>query len=558
MSFQTTPGELIPRSAFLPPARIARWVLPTIAVIGLASTARAQTTDDIPLPSTTYIDSYYNAQNLGGGTTMKNVVNAPAHNAEGSSVTRSLLSLPSIPAPPAGDAITSVTLNLYCTQYNTNGDTTTNWSMVAYPLKRGFVQGNGKSSNGYNPTGATWYTYDGSNDWTTPGGDFDSSVSVPASATPVINSWTTFDLTSIWTNPSLAAQKQELQNYGVELTVSPENPNLVPAYQWVTESFANDNYTPPPTPCNPYLAVTFTPLPRPPTAAWKDISGNWSNPANWNPGTPPNAAGAVAEFLGNATQNRTATVDSPITVGTILFDNAAHDFTLAGSGGHSITMNSLSGAAAITVNHGSHEISAPIALASDTTVTAVSATDALTLSGNVGGAGGLTLAGSGALFLSGENSYDGGTTVDSGALYATDSEALPDGTSLTVGAGGMLIFDPTAAAAPAAGFAATTVPEPGTAALLVVGAGFAALAMGRRRLRDGLGRCADSVFIRQHRADRVPCPERAARRTGHITWEVFRTPLASSPAWLPRPCHAWRRAERYPAVAKPRRVWVVI
>ncbi len=462
--------------AFCSSNGIARWALATVALIGLASTVRADTMT-YACTSTTYIDSYYNNQNLGGGTTMKNVVNAPSHNAEGSSVTRSLLALPPIPATPAGDVITSVTLNLYCTQYNTNGDTATNWSMVAYPLKRGFVQGNGNSSNGYNANGATWFTYDGTSDWTTPGGDFDSSVSVVASATPVISQWTSFNLTSIWTNSSLVVQKQELQNYGVELTVSPENPNLVPASEWVTESFANDNWSPPPVGI-PYLAVTFTLV-----TVWNNVSGNcnWSNSANWNPNTPPDAVGAVAEFS-NA-QNLTVTVDSPVTVGTLLFANSAHSFTLLGSGGNSITMSSLSGEAAITVNSGTHEISAPITLASDTTVTVVSATDALTLSSGISGAGGLTLEGSGALFLSGDNNYDGDTTVDSGTLYATNSDALPAGTNLTVGAGGTMIFDPTASAAlvsAPAGLTITAVPEPSTLALLVTGAGLAAIGFGRR------------------------------------------------------------------------------
>ena len=75
----------------------------------------------------------------------------------------------------------------------------------------------------------------------------------------------------------------------------------------------------------------------------------------------------------------------------------------------------------------------PIVLASDTTLTVANAADTLTLSGNVSGTGGLTLEGSGALLLSGDNSYDGGTTVNSGTLYVTNSAALPAGTSLLVG-----------------------------------------------------------------------------------------------------------------------------
>ena len=237
-----------------------------VAVIVCGATAAHADTIDYSLTSTTYIDSYYTTQNLGGGTSMKNVVNSPTHSA--GSVTRSLLALPPIVVPPqdAGDAITSVTLNLYCSQYNTNGAATP-FSMVAYPLTQSFVQGSCTSSNQTLTPGATWLTSDGTHPWATSGGDFDSSASVMANATPVTGAWTTFDLTNIWSNPSYAVQQQEMQKYGVELTASPENPSLAPAGSSITESFRNDNAYPPPTPIVPYLEVTFAPVPEPSSVA---------------------------------------------------------------------------------------------------------------------------------------------------------------------------------------------------------------------------------------------------------------------------------------------------
>ena len=56
----------------------------------------------------------------------------------------------------------------------------------------------------------------------------------------------------------------------------------------------------------------------------------------------------------------------------------------------------------------------------------------------------LSLSGDGQLILSGTDNYTGGTTVSGGTLYVTKSSALPDGSSLTVGAGGVFIFDPSA------------------------------------------------------------------------------------------------------------------
>jgi autotransporter-associated beta strand protein len=99
----------------------------------------------------------------------------------------------------------------------------------------------------------------------------------------------------------------------------------------------------------------------------------------------------------------------------------------------------------------------------------------ISLSGILSGTGGLTTAGPGLLILSGDNTYGGGTAVDAGTLDVANSDALPDGTSLTVGAGGPFAPDFSAGAEPgkAAGGAASpgaavaAVPEPGSLALLL-------------------------------------------------------------------------------------------
>ena len=94
------------------------------------------------------------------------------------------------------------------------------------------------------------------------------------------------------------------------------------------------------------------------------------------------------------------------------------------------------------------------------------------LSGNVSGdAASLTLSGGGQLILSGNNSYGGGTVVNAGTLYVTSSAALPGETSLTVGAGGTMVFDPSdAAPIGTSPLAVAAVPEPSTFALLGAGA----------------------------------------------------------------------------------------
>ena len=66
--------------------------------------------------------------------------------------------------------------------------------------------------------------------------------------------------------------------------------------------------------------------------------------------------------------------------------------------------------------------------------------------GNLTGLGGLEIVGTGSVDLAGTNTYGGGTTASSGTIIVSAAAALPVGSALAVGAGGVFIFDPTAAA----------------------------------------------------------------------------------------------------------------
>jgi autotransporter-associated beta strand protein len=175
----------------------------------------------------------------------------------------------------------------------------------------------------------------------------------------------------------------------------------------------------------------------------------------------------------------------------------------AGGGAATLVLGTGQSAAIAVTSGGSNTITANVLLAGNVNVNAASGA-ALALGGNVtdGGAGyGLTLTGngSGELILSGSNGYTGGTIVDEGTLLVTNPKALLAGSSLTVGASGTLLFDPSqggsvVADSPAAAIVPEpststlvsqqgigAVPEPGTLALLAAGALAAGFAVWRGR-----------------------------------------------------------------------------
>ena len=134
--------------------------------------------------------------------------------------------------------------------------------------------------------------------------------------------------------------------------------------------------------------VTVAPVLGTSAATWNvDASSNWNSALNWSgSGTlPPNGANTTAIFDSAITAARTITVDTDVTVGTLTFNNT-NTYTISGPG--TITLQVGGGNAAINVTNGSHEISAPLILGSDTDVTVSNAGDTMKLSGNISGPAG--------------------------------------------------------------------------------------------------------------------------------------------------------------------------
>jgi hypothetical protein len=136
-----------------------------------------------------------------------------------------------------------------------------------------------------------------------------------------------------------------------------------------------------------------------PSPSWKvDSNGNWSVPGNWNNGVP-DGPGANAVFGGSITAPRTVTIDEPVSVGRISFDNS-NSYTVSGS--NALTIDATNGNARIEVLSGRHTISAPVILADDTEINITPQASNLSITGilNAGelvikksGPGGLTVNG---------------------------------------------------------------------------------------------------------------------------------------------------------------------
>ncbi len=177
--------------------------------------------------------------------------------------------------------------------------------------------------------------------------------------------------------------------------------------------------------------------------------------------------------------------------GTIVLGAGAVMTIQSGSGSLVQTGGSLSIGNGATVAAGTIEIAGGTISAADPTALLNSSLDytspaSSTFQGILAGAGNsLTVNNPAALLiLSGSsNTFGGGTNVEAGKLELTSHAALPDGSSVTVGAGATLLFDPSAAGAPVAisSGAVAPVPEPGTLALVVLGLGSAAICRRFRR-----------------------------------------------------------------------------
>src|SRR5262245_22520490 len=78
-----------------------------------------------------------------------------------------------------------------------------------------------------------------------------------------------------------------------------------------------------------------------------DAAGSWNTAGNWTPATVPNAQGVTALFGNVITANRTVSLDSDVTVGSIAFENTPFSYTIGGTA--TITLDNGVNPASISV-----------------------------------------------------------------------------------------------------------------------------------------------------------------------------------------------------------------
>jgi fibronectin-binding autotransporter adhesin len=170
--------------------------------------------------------------------------------------------------------------------------------------------------------------------------------------------------------------------------------------------------------------------------AWgSGASGNWTSAEGVAaaPGTFAGFTSTDSATFGGSVSSGTATIAigaANPSLALVTFANPTARYLLSGG---SLTLDGGTSAALVRVTAGTHEIASAVAVATSATLDVVSAAR-LTISGAIGGPGGVRKIGAGVVVLAGDGAYGGATTVSQGMLVLDGSVAGDVG----VAAGGMV------------------------------------------------------------------------------------------------------------------------
>ena len=296
---------------------------------------------------------------------------------------------------------------------------------------------------------------------------------------------------------------------------------------------------------------TSTTVDAPVTETWSGggADNNWLTGENWSSLATPDPGDSVAfqGALRTTTNNDlpTGTLLQSITLASPGFQLGGNAVTLASASEPVVTLAATKGTIQLPITLGSNATFAVTNAQGSLTVSGninnggygltvdTSSSQSSTVSGSISGAGGFIKTGGGNVILSGPNSFSGGVQVLAGTLVVAAAGALPNGTSLTIGAGGIFLFDPSASGASAStpSIATMNVVKPQAAATsgvvasaslsVPIVAGTAASAMAGPISRQNLAAIGEVMsstsFTRAVPALRPVGPAPAAQRRGNLS-----------------------------------------
>jgi autotransporter-associated beta strand protein len=151
------------------------------------------------------------------------------------------------------------------------------------------------------------------------------------------------------------------------------------------------------------------------TKTWSNGGGDsqWGTNTNWSPNGIPDASQDTYFTNTGLTANGTVTLGADRSINSLIFDTTTN-FTIGGAAGAlTITSGNIS---RTSTSSGTQTIARPIVLGANG-IWNIAGSGQLTVSGAISGSHSLEKTGTGALYLSGANTYNGATTLTNGTLY---------------------------------------------------------------------------------------------------------------------------------------------
>jgi autotransporter-associated beta strand protein len=187
------------------------------------------------------------------------------------------------------------------------------------------------------------------------------------------------------------------------------------------------------------------------TATFVPTSGtqSWNVGANWSSNPIfPNGIDDSATFINAPTAAEQVNLNIAITVGSITLNTSNSVFTLANGTAGSLTFDTTSGNASMTLGGSgtaTNVLSASVTLNKTTQFNindnagGLGTTGALNVTGTMGGAGGIIKSGAGLMtFQNNAKTYTGSTQIDQGVLRVLTDGQMTGTSSITVNSGGQL------------------------------------------------------------------------------------------------------------------------